>query len=129
LLYLVTAETTVPETFYQACGNNNILRTANNGHAFQNIQTLTTQFTVTRIPDIVRQYDCCVACMLRPDCLFSYRILGRTDCYIYPTVSPAAAVCPNGQVKWANYYTNAAATVIYEVSNGPCGTMGNIGDQ
>jgi hypothetical protein len=129
MTYLVTIETTVPETFYQACGNNNILRTANNGHAFVNVLTMGLQYDTSVVPDIVRQYDCCVACMLQPECLFSYKVIGGTYCYIYYSVSTAAAVCPNGQVLWANYYTTSTARVRYEVSNGPCGKMGNLGDQ
>ncbi|KAG5657027.1 hypothetical protein KAF25_011196 [Fusarium avenaceum] len=125
----VTVETTVPETFYQACGNNNILRTANGGHGFVNIITLGKPYATTYVPNISKQYDCCVACVQQPGCFFSYSGIGANYCYIYLSSSPAASVCPNGQVLWANYYTRPNAPVQYEVSNGPCGILGNIGDQ
>jgi hypothetical protein len=125
LTYQVTVETSLPATFYQACGNNNILRTANNDHTFRNAPTKGVSYVINFLSDIETLYDCFVACILRPDCFFAYKMVSRADCYAHQSSSPAANICPNSEFRWANYYTNADNSVGYAVSDGPCGTMGS----
>jgi hypothetical protein len=64
LTYQVTVETSLPATFYQACGNNNILRTANNDHTFRNAPTKGVSYVINFLSDIETLYDCCVYCDL-----------------------------------------------------------------
>ncbi|KAJ4244548.1 hypothetical protein NW762_014403 [Fusarium torreyae] len=125
----VTVETVVPENFYAACGSDNILRTANGGHGLRNLITKSISYGVETVASIQGQYNCCVACFQRPACFFGYTVIGNAGCNLYSATLGSAAVCPNGQARWADYYTNPNQSPTYEFSNGPCGSMGNIGDQ
>ncbi|KAH6957310.1 hypothetical protein DER45DRAFT_615255 [Fusarium avenaceum] len=124
----VTVQSVVPATYYEACGSNNQLRTANGGHAVQNLVTKGIQYTTSSAGLKSSSYDCCVSCILQPSCFFAYRDMRSTTCYNYISTS-ASTSCSNGQVNWADYYTNSVFAQSYEFSNGPCGYMKNTGDR
>ncbi|KAH7235455.1 hypothetical protein BKA59DRAFT_459019 [Fusarium tricinctum] len=124
----VTVQSVVPATYYEACGSNNQLRTANGGHAVQNIQTKGIPYQPVSAGIQSSSYDCCAACIQQSSCFFAYRDIRSGTCYNYLSTS-ASTSCSNGQVNWADYYTNSAIPQSYEFSNGPCGYMKNSGDR
>ncbi|CAJ0547454.1 Ff.00g042080.m01.CDS01 [Fusarium sp. VM40] len=124
----VTVQTVVPATYYEACGSNNQLRTANGGHAVQNLVTKGIPYLTSSAGLKSSSYDCCLSCIQQSSCLFAYRDMRSGSCYNYLS-SSASTSCSNGQVNWSDYYTNSVFAQSYEFSNGPCGYLTNIGDR
>ncbi|KAH7241327.1 hypothetical protein BKA59DRAFT_512852 [Fusarium tricinctum] len=126
----VTVESDVPgDTFYSACGSNNIMRTANGGYPVVNIVVRSgMQYSANLIAGVSGAYNCCVSCMQDPSCLMALTPTTGSSCYNY-VVNSAAASCPNSQLVWSDYYSSTTRSPVWVWSNGPCGSMGNLGNR
>jgi hypothetical protein len=123
----VTVESLVPaEPYYEACGDSNILSTANGGNKLTSAdRNMNSVGSLTSGP--ISAYGCCVVCQNTSDCLVSlWRPVGLT-CYIYKSSS---VTCSKGnQFLSHTYFTKADVTTPLVFSNGPCGKVANGGNR
>ncbi|EMT68858.1 hypothetical protein FOC4_g10004950 [Fusarium odoratissimum] len=117
----VTVETVIPVDYYEACGDTNMLRTANGGNK---ISSLSYKFTsmVRSTSGLKNAYECCVLCQQTSSCFFSnWRV--NSLCALYLPIT--TDICSNGQQVAATYYTSATTNNDWVLSNGQCGKLTN----
>ncbi|RGP71621.1 hypothetical protein FLONG3_7056 [Fusarium longipes] len=116
----VTVESVIPVDYYEACGDNNLLRTANGGNK---ISSLSFKFTsrVTSSSGLKNAYECCVLCQQTASCMFS-NWRANAVCAMYLPLAPD--FCSNGQQVVATYFTSTTTANDWVLSNGKCGKVG-----
>ncbi|UZP43547.1 hypothetical protein NXS19_011359 [Fusarium pseudograminearum] len=126
----VTVQTILPaDPYYEACGSDAFLKTANDGNSVNLAIPFSTPYTQQYYfsADTMSSYLCCVQCMKSPKCFMSQTYSGSITCYNYLSTT-TDNTCPNGQIQWASYY-GSEGPAFYTYANGPCGFMNNIGFQ
>ncbi|RGP59198.1 hypothetical protein FSPOR_11491 [Fusarium sporotrichioides] len=127
---VVTVESVIPaDPYYEACGDNNMLRTANGGNR---IVSATRNLNCVGFPTSgpKNAYECCVQCQKSSTCLITIWREDSSSCLLY-TPSPSPGVCSSNmnQLLTFTYVTKADATTGNTYSNGPCGKVGNGGNR
>ncbi|KAH7467945.1 hypothetical protein FOMA001_g15207 [Fusarium oxysporum f. sp. matthiolae] len=117
----VTVESVIPVDYYEACGDTNMLRTANGGNK---ISSVSVKFTsrISSTSGLKNAYECCVLCQQTSNCLFS-NWRANSVCPVYLPLTPD--FCSTGQQVAASYYTSATTTNDFVLSNGQCGKLPN----
>ncbi|KAJ4109697.1 hypothetical protein NW768_012133 [Fusarium equiseti] len=113
----VTVESVIPVDYYAACGDNNMLRTANGGNK---ISSLDYNFTmrISSTLGLKTAYECCVLCQKTPNCLFS-NWRGNSVCSLYLPLT--SDFCTKSQQVVATYHTSANSNNDFVFSNSQCG--------
>ncbi|KAJ4244016.1 hypothetical protein NW762_014629 [Fusarium torreyae] len=106
------------QTTYAACSANNLVNSANGGHA---IEQLFLSGPLVQA-NVGTAYDCCVSCMQTTNCVGSGFAGGQCNMVVGTT-------CDATSQDQGGFGTADNTDLFLTISNGPCGQLGNQGDQ